>query len=230
IVMFADSHIGATFHAEKFEKLVKDMEAQDPDVLVILGDYVDDDTSKEDMEECCAVLGRAKIRGGIYYVYGNHDRGYYSMERRGYGGAELAAELEKNGVIILRDETVLIQDRFYLTGREDASNRSRKSMEELLKDLDKRYFTVILDHQPHDFETQEKSGVDLVLCGHTHGGWLFPFNKIPEMSGTDDKSYGREKRSGTEFIVSSGISEWALKFKTGCPSEYVIIDVEGKKE
>ena len=42
----------------------------------------------------------------------------------------------------------------------------------------------------------------------------------------NDRTYGREKRGGTEFIVTSGISAWAVKFKTGTKSEYVVIDIE----
>ena len=225
IVMFSDSHIGVTFHAPEFEAYLKQMEALSPDVLVIVGDYVDDDTSKEDMMACCKALGDIKIPDGIYYVFGNHDRGYFPPENRGYDGTALAAELEKNGVMILQDESVLIDDRYYLIGREDAGISSRMSMDELLGNLDQDKYMVVLDHEPHDYEAQEKSGVDLVLSGHTHGGWLFPFNRLSEITGTDDKVYGRERRSGTDFIVSSGISEWAFKFRTGCVAEYVVIEI-----
>lgn len=44
----------------------------------------------------------------------------------------------------------------------------------------------------------------------------------------DDRVYGYEKRGNTNFIVTSGISDWAIKFKTGCKSEYLIIDINGK--
>ena len=37
-----------------------------------------------------------------------------------------------------------------------------------------------------------------------------------------------EKRENTNFVVTSGISDWAIKFKTGCKSEYVIINIQGK--
>ena len=43
---------------------------------------------------------------------------------------------------------------------------------------------------------------------------------------TDDKSYGLETRGSTSFIVTSGISDWAIQFKTGCKSEYVVVDVQ----
>ena len=46
--------------------------------------------------------------------------------------------------------------------------------------------------------------------------------------GLDDRVYGYEKRENTNFVVTSGISDWAIKFKTGCKSEYVIINIQGK--
>ena len=226
IVMFADSHVGATFHAAEFAEYVKEMEALKPDVLVIVGDYVDDDTTKEDMISCCEALGSIQVRDGIYFAYGNHDRGYFGS--RSYTAAELESELIKNGVTVLRDEAMLVQDRFYLIGREDARYLGRASMDQLLAGLDREKYMVVLDHEPHDYAAQEKSGADLVLSGHTHGGWLFPFTVILRYVGPDNRIYGREKRSDTEFIVTSGISEWALKFKTGCPAEYVVVDIAGK--
>ena len=84
---------------------------------------------------------------------------------------------------------------------------------------------IVLDHQPTDFEKQAESGVDLVLCGHTHGGQLFPITYAGEWFNINDRTYGHEKRNNTDFIVTSGISDWELAFKTGTKSEYVIIDV-----
>ena len=100
------------------------------------------------------------------------------------------------------------------------------SKEELLTELDPDRYMVVLDHEPHDYEAQEQSGVDLVLSGHTHGGWLFPATVLSRYSGPDDKVYGMEKRSDTTFIVTSGISDWNLKFKTGCIAEWVMVTVE----
>ena len=226
VVMFADAHVGATFHADRFRAYCREIENLEPDVLLVAGDFVDDDTTKEDMLACCQALGNVRTRYGTYFVYGNHDRGYFPPAWRGYSGDDLAAELVKNGIVILKDESVLIDDRFYLIGREDAGNPGRADMETLLKGLDTSKYMIVLDHQPHDYTAQEASHVDLVLSGHTHGGWLFPFNRVAEWMGVDDKTYGREKRTDTEFIVTSGISEWALKFKTGTISEYVVLTIK----
>ena len=53
-----------------------------------------------------------------------------------------------------------------------------------------------------------------------------------QYSGFNDRVYGTENRkvSGdTNFVVTSGISGWAIPFKTGTKSEYVIIDVKCEK-
>jgi uncharacterized protein len=168
-------------------------------------------------------------------VFGNHDKGLYDAScRRGFTGDDLVAELEKNGVTVLQDETVQLGDGFYLVGRQDASEeldfgRSRASIAELTQDLDPAKFIIVLDHQPRDYDA-ESGHADLVLSGHTHGGQMLPVMQLIRWFhlGGDDNVYGYENRGGTNFIVTSGISDWAIQFKTGCRSEFVIVDIAGK--
>ena len=98
-------------------------------------------------------------------------------------------------------------------------------MEELVSGLDKNKFIIVMDHQPNDYEKEAKARVDLVLSGHTHGGQLFPLNKVGEWIGANDKTYGIERRGQTNFVVTSGLSDWAIRFKTGTKSELVVIDI-----
>ena len=231
VLMFADAHVGTTFGGKRFAKLVERMKAAHPDVVVVVGDYVDDGTTKEEMIEATAAFKKLKPSYGIYFVFGNHDKGYYGPEHRGFSSADLINELSKNGVIVLRDESVPIANSYYLIGRRDYSEvrergGMRKSMEDLVKYLDKRKYMIVLDHQPTDFKQQKEAGVDLVLSGHTHGGQLFPFNWVGRWIGANDMTYGHKKRGETDYIVTSGISSWAIKFKTGTKSEFVVIDIK----
>lgn len=228
IVQLADAHVGTTFDGAGFAKCVERIQETDPDVVVITGDYVDDDTSREDMIAACAALGALKTPCGVYYVFGNHDKGYYDSAIRGYDGDDLIAELEKNGVTVLQDESVLLEDRYYIIGRRDRSEARRAEMAALVEPLDADKYMVVLDHQPCDYEAQAEAGVDLVLSGHTHGGQMIPLNWFNTAFSENDRTYGHEKRGNTDFIVTSGISDWALRFKTGCRSEFVVIDIEGK--
>lgn len=232
IALIADSHIGATFHADGFARHLEQLQEERPDVVVVCGDFVDETTSKEDMIASCRALGKLQTPYGVYFVFGNHDKGWYANGRRSFDGDALTAELVKNNVTVLQDETVLIDHRFYLVGRRDASkdqdfDEERADMAELMSGLDGEKFSIVLDHQPQDYAAQATADVDLVLSGHTHGGQLFPLAQLIRWFhlGGDDGVYGLERRANTSFIVTSGISDWAMKFRTGCRSEYVIINV-----
>ena len=232
IIQFADSHIGTTFSGKDFAKHVAAMQAHNPDAVVIVGDFVDDGTTRAEMEAATAALKQFVTPQGVYFVFGNHDKGYHNPALRGFTGSDLVRELKANNVTVLQDENVLLQNAFYIIGRNDSSEfmrgGRRESMQQLTKDLDRSKFAVVLDHQPNDYQNQAQSGVDLVLSGHTHGGQLFPLNKVGEWIGANDRTYGHERRGLTDFIVTSGISDWALKFKTGTKSEFVVIDIKKK--
>ncbi len=227
IAQIADSHIGAGFNGEGFAKRLAKIQETDPDILVITGDFVDDDSMKQDMLDACEALSKFKTKYGVYYCLGNHDMGYYDSSHRGYTGDELIAELEKAGVVVLRDESVLVDDRFYVIGRLDADygRASRLDTSELIKDLDKNKYMIVLDHQPTDYDGEAAAGVDLVLSGHTHGGQLWPLEYIQPIVSENNNVRGYERRDSTDFIVTDGISDWAVKFKTGCKSEFNIIDI-----
>ena len=223
IAQITDSHIGATMNGDKFISYMEEISSKNPDIVVVTGDFIDDDTSKEDMVKACSGLGKLKTKYGVYFVYGNHDRGYY--DNRGYETSDLEAELAKNGVIILKDETIDITDYITLIGREDNRVKTRKSMDSLLEHVDKAKYLIVLVHEPNDYDNEAKAQVDLVLSGHTHGGQIFPLGYVGLIIGANDGFYGLEKRDNTNFIISSGIGDWAIKFKTGAISEYVIIDL-----
>ena len=234
VAMFADSHIGTTFDDKGFAKHLKAVQSQNPDILLIVGDYVDDGTTRQQMINATHSLGQIKTKYGIYYVSGNHDKGYYGAAHRGFSENELFNELQKNGVHILQDESVLLDNSFYIIGRKDYSVQheqggKRKSIEELTKDLDKNKYMIVLDHQPVEYDKEADAEVDLVLNGHTHGGQLFPFNQVGKWIKANDLVYGYERRQNTDFIVTSGISDWAIKFKTGTKSEYLIINIKNRQ-
>lgn len=230
IVQMTDSHIGATFDAEGFTRHIERINNLHPDAVVITGDFVDDDTSRQDMLSACDALGKLTAPQGVFFVYGNHDKGYFSESNRGWSSAELRNRLEQNGVIVLEDASVSVGDSLCIVGRKDRSEEQRSggrmTAEELLSSVDMDRYVILLDHQPYDFDAEAAAGADLVLCGHTHGGQFIPINHIGEWIGENALRYGHEKRQNTDFIVSSGVSNWTFRFKTGCHSEIVVIDLK----
>lgn len=228
LVQISDSHIGATFHADGFSRHIETIQELHPDALLVTGDFVDDDTSREDMLSACDALGKLNAPQGIYFVFGNHDKGYYSESRRGWTQKELREALLQNGVTVLEDEAVDVGESLCVVGRKDRSAEQRGGRQraaELLSAVDHSRYIVLLDHQPHDFDAEAAAGADLVLCGHTHGGQFIPIRHVGEWMGENALRYGHERRQDTDFIVSSGISNWTFRFKTGCRSEIVVIDL-----
>ena len=202
------------------------------------------------MLAACRALGGLTPKYGVYFSYGNHDKGYNNS--RGYTPQELEAALTASGVHVLEDEVELVADTFYVIGRMDRSDSSRRrngagnsgdnsanngdnngtggrrSIADLTKELDRSRYMIDINHQPNDYEAEAAAGVDLVLSGHTHGGQLIPLGPIGRLMGANDRTYGLETRGETTFIVTSGISDWEIHYKTGTKSEYVIIEIRQK--
>ena len=225
IAVISDVHLGVTLDGEGFARLLDRIEEKEPDILVVVGDYVDDDSSKEDMVAACRALGEFKSTRGVYYVHGNHDRGYF--DKRDFTGEQLRTEFEKNGVTVLEATGVDLGNGYYLVGRNDRSMRDRAPAEELTAGIGDEKYVIMLDHPPNDYDAEAASGADLVISGHTHGGQIIPAGAVGMMIGANDRRYGTERRGGTDFVVTSGVSGWAIPIKTGAISEYVIIDVGG---
>ena len=227
LVQVTDAHVGATFDGDGFLRHIQAINALGPDAVLVTGDFVDDDTSRADMLKACAALGQLDAPYGVFFVFGNHDKGYSGAARRGWTVDELLKALHGNGVTVLEDEAADLGDSLSVAGRKDRSEEQRGggrlTAKDLLSDLDHDRYIVLLDHQPHDFDAEAAAEADLVLCGHTHGGQFIPINHVGEWMGENALAYGHERRGRTDFVVSSGISNWAFQFKTGCRSEIVLI-------
>ena len=224
IVGFADSHIGITLDGDGMAREMERIQAENPDIVVIAGDFADDDSKRSDMIKSCEALGKLKTTYGIYYISGNHDKGYM-QGYRDFTIEEMYDELEKNNVTVLEDKAVMVTDNFAIIGRKDKHDESRKDISELTKDIAPDVYTLVLDHQPNDYDSEAAANVDLVYSGHTHGGHIWPSGYIGLWIKANDFVYGHTSRGNTDFIVTSGISGWAIPFKTGTVSEYNIIDI-----
>ena len=147
IAALADSHLGVTLDGEAFAREMRRIQELQPDAVVIVGDFVDDSSKAEDMIAACKALGELNTAYGVFYVYGNHDKGYY--HNRDFSPAQLRENLENNGVVILEDESVPLGDSLVLIGRKDRSDPTRKNMAELAAGLDPDKVSVVLDHMTH---------------------------------------------------------------------------------
>lgn len=234
VALIADVHFGVSVDLNGLKEKCDEINDEKVDMVFLCGDIVDENTSREDMEQVFKAFSEIESTYGVYYVYGNHDRQLYRSHRE-YTEEELKSTIEGFGITILQDEKVAVGDEIVLVGREDASYYSslgkagdRASIAELVKDADKDKFILVLDHQPKEYEKNSMAGTDLILSGHTHAGQMWPLNIFFKLLKFDDAVYGYTRIDNTQAFVTSGFAGWGYSVKTSAPAEYVIIDIKSK--
>ncbi len=226
ILQISDLHMSNSVTVEELETYVEEVNNLNVDIVALTGDLFDESTPLKDMKDACKILGNISNKLGIYFVYGNHDANRYGSNKT-FNHNDVKKELEKNGIVVLEDEVVTI-DNISIIGRKDAGwssdKTNREDMKDLIKNTDDNDYIIVLDHRPIDLDINAELGVDLQLSGHTHGGQYFPAGPIEALF-TGKLMYGKREIGKFNAITSSGISGWGAPLKTGAPSEYVLITV-----
>lgn len=230
VALLADLHYGVSLNQQQLQEMCDQISEKNVDLVVLGGDVVDENTTKEQMKEVFSVLGTIKSQDGIFFVYGNHDRQIYRRQRA-FTEEELANEITAQGISILQDKTYRMNNGITLIGREDLSytrNGERASLEKLLNDVGEEQYRLVLDHQPADYKENKLANTDLILSGHTHGGQFWPANYLFEIFQFNDAVYGMTswKDNNLKAIVTSGVAGWQYPIKTSAPAEYVIVHIK----
>lgn len=228
IVLITDTHYATIQDTNILKNKAAEISEENPDLVVLGGDIVEEGTSKERMQEVFKVLGGLESRYGVYYVYGNHDRQPYT-NTPGYTDEELEQAILDSGITILEDSCLEIAPDLVLAGRKDAAwgrISGRASVEEILDGVDREKYIVMVDHQPIETEENGEQGVDLMLSGHTHAGQIWPVGVISEWMGT--LNYGAYRKGDCQVIVSSGFTGWGYPVRTQEHCEYVVVDIAMK--
>lgn len=228
VAMISDLHYGTIVHKVQLEQICNKIERQNPDIVVLCGDIVEESTTLEEMEEALKILGNIQSKYGVFYVYGNHDLSSYALKAN-YSKAQLDDTLVVNNIHLLVDESVEINNDFVIIGRDDAGlslKANRKSGQELMENIDLNKFILLLDHQPIELKGNSQLGFDLQLSGHTHAGQIWPSGLLGQMFGLVELNYGSKKIGDFQAIVSSGIAGWGYPIRTESHCEYVIIDIK----
>lgn len=227
IALVSDTHFGSIQDKHILQQGIKDISAQDPDIVILAGDIVEEGTSYEELQEVFQLLSTISNRYGIYYVYGNHDRQPYTNSRT-FTDEQLDQAITSHHIQILKDTYVSIQDEILLAGRDDGAwgnVRERPSSEEVLTGADREKYIIMADHQPVEIEENIAQGVDLQVSGHTHGGQIWPVGLVSELLG--QYNYGNYPgKNNFELVVSSGYAGWCYPIRTGKHCEFVMITVK----
>jgi uncharacterized protein len=223
IVAVSDIHLGTTVNNSKLDLLFKDINKLKPDIVLIGGDIIDNNIRVVQHYKLLERFKEIKSKYGIYACLGNHD--YISR------GNEQIDYYEKNGIHIIKDTSILIDNKFYLIGRDDHTGKNfsgvnRKSLGTLLNDVDTNMPVILLDHQPFNLDETSRHPVDFQFSGHTHRGQFWPLRYITGK--LFEKDWGYIKKANTHFYISSGFGTAGIPMRVGTQSEIVNIKLAGR--
>lgn len=237
VALVADLHLGYNIGVNEVRTMVNIINEENVDIVMLAGDIFDNDyDAVSHLDEIRELLQSIQSRYGIYACYGNHDvaestLGGFTLEDKSIpktSDIRMDTFLESAGVILLRDESVLIDHSFYVVGRQDYSTEKkaktvRATPDELLSGLDPSKPIIVIDHQPRELQELADAGADMDLCGHTHDGQLFPGNLLIGFAW--ENACGYMQKGTMHNIVTSGLGLWGPNLRVGTNSEVCVIDI-----
>lgn len=236
-VLVADLHMGYAIGVDHITNMVEKINQQDADIVIIAGDIFDNSyDGMDDPEGIKAQLKSIKSKYGVYAVYGNHDIDEKILMGFAFdwGGKQLHSEKMTNfmkecNIKLINDESVLINDEFYLVGRRDTDkpgteDGSRAEISELTKDLDKTKPIFVLSHEPDELQKTADAGADIDFSGHTHDGQLFPGNLTIGLFW--ENPCGMIKKDNMYSIVTSGVGVYGTFMRVGTDAEICSVDID----
>ena len=223
IVMISDLHLGAIGSEDRLQNIVNEINSTNPDIVCIAGDFFDTDFEAiKDPDTALKTLQKLDSTYGVYAALGNHDAGKSHTQMKNF--------LQQAHIKLLSEEYVIIDERLVLIGRLDSSpigrygDVSRKKLSDFFSEHNPDLPVVVIDHNPANID-EYGSETDLILCGHTHQGQLFPVNLITNMIYTVDYGHYQKDANSPHVIVSSGIGYWGMPMRVGTDSEIVNIKI-----
>lgn len=227
VVFVGDLHVKPN-QKKNIVRVVEEINAQNPDIILTAGDFVSGHFERESMpiEDIAQELSKLKSKYGIYAVLGNHD--WWQ------GGEKIQKALEKDGIVVLANENKVLNingEKLYIAGVEDITTRNI-DLVKALKGTSSP--TILLTHSPDVFPfiTRKEDftvtkNVDLTLAGHTHGGQVvIPFIGPLHTNSDFGNRYvrGLIKENGKTMFVTKGIGTSILPVRFNCVPEIVVIN------
>ena len=215
IAQLTDLHLGPMRQRRWMQQVVSKTNALKADMVAITGDLVDG--SVQQLADDVAPLGQLMAPHGAFFVTGNHE---YFVDLHGW-----LKHLPKLGLRVLRNERVSIKRggaSFDLAGVDDHQGRRFApghgiDVARAMAGRDPGRASVLLAHQPRAVSDACQHGVGLVLCGHTHGGQIWPWRYLVYLQ--QPYVSGLHEHQGTQIYVSQGTGFWGPPMRLGSTAE-----------
>ncbi|MBI4709987.1 MAG: metallophosphoesterase, partial [Nitrospirae bacterium] len=226
IAQISDLHLGVIIREKHLDKVLKVIEAANPDLIVSTGDLLNG--TVDNIDYLAGHIKKINARLGKFAVTGNHEF---------YGGLDNAVKFMQNsGFTVLRGEGVSIQNLINIAGLDDsavkdfepAENVPKKSVRKIISELPRNTFTILLNHRP-EIDGDALGTFDLMLSGHTHKGQIFPIRIIPKLMFPIDSGYAKLPQ-GSSVYVSRGAGTAGPPVRFLAPPEITIIEIVPEKQ
>lgn len=215
----SDFHAGVPYAGlDAIARAVDALNAEQPDVHLLLGDYLDSSQilrRRLAPEAVAEQLGRLEAPRGTFAVIGNHDWRH--------SGDRIWRGLEQNGITVLEDRAVE-REGLWIVGLGDLRYRA-PDVERALADVPEHAPNVVLSHDPDVFPHIPPS-VSLTLSGHTHGGQVaIPLLRRPLIPSRYGERYARGHivEDGRQLYVTHGVGTSGLPLRFLAPPEVVVL-------
>lgn len=223
LVMLSDLHIDVDVSTDYVKNLVKRVNALNPDVIVLVGDVIDNSSKAlyKQMEE----LKELKAKDGVYVVLGNHE--FY------VGAMDWGMKFGSMGFNFLNNYGMKIDDSgLYIAGIPDINaaqgSRMKVKVDSALYNADQEDYVVLLSHTPKITEDMENKHIDMMLSGHTHGGQIYPFHYFAQQA-NDGMLAGFYNRKDINIYISRGTRYWGPPLRIFAPSEITVFNFSPEK-
>ena len=218
VVFFSDLHVRPGDYT-KLKNVVKLVNEQDPDVVLVGGGYLNGTSASSGMPmaKIAERLSLINMRRNFYSVLGENDT------RDGLNNAVNALRALNINVIQNSNRKIVAKGRIlYVAGLEDAIS-GKPDIQKALKNA--KAPIIMLSHSP-DIFPHIPQGVTLTLAGHTHGGQfnIPPFGRIIKRTNNENYVYGMVQDGGKRMIVTSGVGTGSIPARLNCPPEIVVVD------
>lgn len=222
IVQISDLHVGATIRKPYVEKVVRKVNGLDADIVVLTGDIGDGYVAH--YRDDISPMRNMKSRYGSFFSPGNHE--YY------WNVNEWLTVMNNLGIINLVNRGKIIQHHeasVLIAGIPDPVSGL---MPDLLgvQDSDsgeKAHYRILLSHRPGIAFEASKSGFNLQLSGHTHGGQFFPWTLVVKM--VHKISQGLHRVGDMWIYVNPGTGSWGPLLRLGTTPEITLLSLTQSK-
>lgn len=227
IALLTDLH--GSWYGKEQRELIKAIDREQPDVVLLGGDIFDDNVSYRESEETISILSK-KYR--CYYVTGNHEFWSEDIEN-------ILSIIRSYGVTVLQGDTETVEingQKINICGVDDPDGTPGGTISKQLLQIEEKrnkdYYSILLSHRPEFYDTYRLYQYDLVLSGHAHGGqWRLPgiINGLfaPNQGLFPEYAGGLYEYEGGALVVSRGLDRWGIKLpRIFNRPELVVIEVK----